>query len=206
MAKLMMSQSDLKRLIRERRRRGGGRGDWHDEVWDGVYFMSPDPDNVHQSIRTSFCCCVHEAILGVDAQIFAGCNVSDRPEKWTKNYRIPDVAVFLPGNPAQDRGTHWLGGPDFAVEIVSPGDRSRKKFRFYAAVGVRELLFVDRRPWSLELYRRDGEDWTKVGRVEPDDPASLASLVLPLSFRLLDGLPHPSIEARHAEAPRRWII
>ena len=60
-------------------------------------------------------------------RIFPGCNVSDRPKRWKKNYRCPDVAVFLPGNPAEDRETHWFGGPDFAVEILSPYDRSREK-------------------------------------------------------------------------------
>ena len=76
--------------------------------------------------------------------VFPGATSAIAPTNWTKNYRCPDVAVFLPGNPAEDRETHWLGGPDFAVEIVSRDDRSRKKFDFYAKVGVRELLLVDR--------------------------------------------------------------
>ena len=88
-------------------------------------------------------------------KVFAGCNVSDQPKRWKRNYRCPDVAVFLPGNPAEDRKTHWFGGPDFAVEIISRFDRSREKFGFYKSVGVRELLLVDRHPWALELYRAD---------------------------------------------------
>jgi len=46
-----------------------------------------------------------------------------------------------------------VGGPDFAVEILNPGDRTPEKLPFYASVNVRELLVVDRDPWSLELFR-----------------------------------------------------
>ncbi len=98
-----------------------------------------------------------------------------RPSDWTKNYRCPDVLVFLPGNPAEDRGTHWLGGPDFAVEIMSRGDRSRKKLDFYAKVGVRELLLIDRRPWKLELYRRHDDRLELAALLEPGSPQSITS-------------------------------
>ena len=93
-------------------------------------------------------------------EFFPGCNVSDQPERWKRNYRCPDVAVFLPGNPAEDRGTHWYGGPDFAAEVHSRFDRSRKKFGFYAKVGVRELLLVDRHPW---VAGTPPESWTAIG-------------------------------------------
>ena len=35
-----------------------------------------------------------------------------------------------------------------------------QEVRFYAKVGVRELLLVDRKPWRLELYRRRDMDWS----------------------------------------------
>ena len=79
-------------------------------------------------------------------EAFPGVNVSDREDDWTQNYREPDVAVFLEGTTARDMDTHWLGGPDFAIEILSPGDRAREKLDFYAKVNVRELLIVDRAP------------------------------------------------------------
>ena len=97
---------------------------------------------------------IWESRLG---KVMAGVNVSDREHGWKKNYRCPDVVVFLNHTKAVDCDTFWFGGPDFAVEIASPGDRSREKLEFYAKVGTRELLLVDRKPWSLELYRLDGE-------------------------------------------------
>ena len=36
---------------------------------------------------------------------------------------------------AKNCRTHWLGGPDFAVEIVSEDDRTRDKIPFYSESG-----------------------------------------------------------------------
>ena len=193
MALLSVNPVDLAHLIRERRESGGDR---YDEVWDGVYVLSPVADNEHQQLGFDLAWAI-KMELGHDQriQVFQGCNVSSRAERWRKNYRCPDVAVFLPGNPAEDRGTHWYGGPDFAVEIQSPYDRSREKFGFYAKVGVRELMFVARRPWLLELYHRVGHDWQLVGESEPAaDSLLLKSSVFPLGFRLVPGTNRPRIE------------
>src|SRR5262249_49894964 len=159
--------------------------DRFDEVWDGVYYLMPDPDIEHQDVGTGLAAILRVTIdwagLG---KVYQGVNVTDREDDWTKNYRCPDVAVYLPGNPARPLDTHWLGGPDFAIEIISPNDQARDKLPFYAAVGVRELLVIDRYPWSLELLRCEGQNWSTVGRSAPDRPESLVSAVLPLSFRL----------------------
>ena len=117
--------------------------------------MSPLADNEHQSIVSRFTA-IFLAILDPDrlGLAFAGVNVSDREEDWINNYREPDVAVFLEGTTARDMGTHWLGGPDLAIEILSLGDPAREKLDFYAKVHVRELLVVDRDPWRMEPCTR----------------------------------------------------
>src|SRR5438067_1116105 len=115
--------------------------------------MAPLPDDEHQDIQANFVAAFKD-FFGWDswAKVRAGVNVSDRNEGWEQNYRCPDVVVFLPGTRAINRGAHWEGGPDFLVEIASDRDRAREKLPFYAAVGVREVLIVDRNPWGLELY------------------------------------------------------
>jgi hypothetical protein len=199
---MVLSNNDMKQLLRKRRECGGDR---HDEVWNGVYVLSPIANNEHMALveGLSFAC----RMAAADALILPGCNVSDQHENWTKNYRVPDVAVFLPGNPAEDRETHWYGGPDFAVEIPSKGDRARKKFDFYARVGVRELLVVDRDPWRLELYRRGPQEerLALVGGSDPDHPQPIASHVLPLTFRLVPGPKRPQIETVRAADGRAWL-
>jgi len=203
MAVTCMPSGDLRRIIRRRQITGADR---FDEVWDGVYVMSPIADNVHQELATRLASTFLYALdKFADTTVQAGANVSDQDEDWTKNYRCPDVLVFLAGNPAQDRDTHWLGGPDFAVEVLSKGDRARKKFAFYARVGVRELLLVDRRPWRLELYRLAGGEYEAVGTSNLEHPAILASTVLPLTFRLVPGETRPRVEVMRADGAATWL-
>ena len=162
-------------------REAAGLDRW-DEVWNGVYIVMPLANNQHQRLATKvsgrLMPLIDDAGLG---ETFAGCNVSDvvPPADWRTNYRCPDVAVYLRDNPAEDRGSHWYGGPDIAVEIVSPGDRSRQKLGFYAAVGTRELFVLDRDPWALELYRLAGGELQSVGTTTPGgDPLRTDSVPL----------------------------
>jgi Uma2 family endonuclease len=125
MAALILYKSVERRMIARRRRLGI---DHWDEVWDGVYVTAPAANVEHFGVSadlvTVLTIVVKWAGLG---EVFPGINLSDRKEDWKKNFRVPDVTVFLKGNPAQDCDTHWFGGPDLAIEIVSPSDRTRKK-------------------------------------------------------------------------------
>jgi Uma2 family endonuclease len=181
------------RLISERQRANSDR---FDEVWEGLYVMAPLPNDDHQEIQSKFIVAISDA-LGWDspAKVRAGVNVSDRNEGWTQNYRCPDVVVFLPANPAINHGTHWEGGPDFLVEIASEGDHSREKLPFYASVGVREVLIVDRDPWALELYTASGSPaiLQLTGTATPGSNTELRSTVLPIAFQLRAALPRPRV-------------
>jgi Uma2 family endonuclease len=180
--------------------------DQHDEVWDGVYVVSPLPNNEHQRLVLRLSAIFLEVVASDRlGEAFAGVNVSDRRAGWKENYRQPDVAVFLEGTTARDMKTHWLGGPDFAVEILSKGDRAREKLDFYAKVHVRELLLIDRSPWRLELYRLTRRRLRPSGTSTAKAGEILGSKALPLSFRLVAARPRPTIEVVHADG-RRWDI
>ena len=191
-------------LLAGRRASGGDR---YDEVWEGVYVMSPLANDDHQRLVTEFAF-VLQTIVGIPGlgDVRAGTNVSDREEGWSQNYRCPDVAVRLNGGRARICKTHWVGGPDFAIEIVSRGDQSRDKLAFYAAIGTRELLIVDRDPWALELYGLRGDLLVPIGLSRPDSPGVIAGAALPLTFRLMPGDPEPRIEVAHDGDGRRWTI
>lgn len=93
--------------------------------------MSPLADDEHQEFQ----CALGAVFIGVLAgdarfKVRCGVNVSDQESDWKQNYRCPDVVVFAPDTAAKNCGTYWLGGPDFAVEITSPHDRSREKLDF----------------------------------------------------------------------------
>jgi Uma2 family endonuclease len=194
----------VRRLKSEREASGLDR---RDEVWEGIYVMSPDPNYEHQSFSGKFVhlfSIVRDPFAGAD--VLPGLNVSDRVDGWHKNFRIPDVAVYLPGNPARNCGTHMCGGPDFAVEILSENDLARSKLNFYAKVNTRELLFLDRDPWALELYRLIDGRFELVGISTSDDPSILSSQALNLSFRLVPGEGRPTIEIVRLDGGQTWRI
>jgi Uma2 family endonuclease len=197
---MVLDRDMLRRIVARRKRTGADR--W-DEVWDGVYMIMPLPNDEHQDIVAELLITFREA-LGRGPRLRPGVNVSDRDRHWKRNYRGPDLVVFLEGTTAVNRDSYWLGGPDFAVEVVSKGDRSRAKLAFYAKVNVRELLLVDRFPWSLELYRNVGGAMELVGRSTIEEPSALASEVLPLSFALRPGEARPVIEVAERGGDRRW--
>ena len=201
---LLTERSAIRRIIRRRRRLGL---DHKDEVWNGRYIVLPDPDNVHQELVAEllfvFTLIVKRAGLG---KAYPGTNITDCDDKWTHNYRVPDVTVFLNDNPAENRQTHWLGGPDLAVEIVSDNDKSRKKLDFYASVGTRELLIIDRDPWQIELFRLTNGELISVGQSTIANSNTLTSEVVPLTFRLTAGETRPQIETKHKDGAQHWTI
>jgi len=202
MPKVMICSTEWKEILRKRRALGHDR---KDEVWNGVYFMAPDPTNSHQRL-TSRIEDALEASAPVGSNVQAGGNVSDRKKGWKLNFRCPDVMVFLPGNPAEDCETHYVGGPDFLVEVVSPGDRSEKKLGFYASVGVREVLLVDQGKARITLYKRDGEGWAEPVTAKLDEDSRLQSDVLPVSFSFqsVAGDKRPHVFVRHLIDGRIW--
>src|SRR5436305_884473 len=127
----------VRELIRERQTLGI---DKCDEVWEGVYVVPPLANNPHQTLVMDFAEIIRALIGRENGQVFPGANVSDRRKNWEKSFRCPDVVVVLKDGKAVDCDTHWMGGPDFLIEIESPGDDTYDKIPFYSKLVVRELL------------------------------------------------------------------
>jgi Uma2 family endonuclease len=202
---MLVAEPHLEEQLRLQRQESGA--DRFDEVWEGVYFVSPIPNIEHQLLVGRLCTIFQLVVDAADGgMVLPGVNVSDREDAWTHNYRGPDVAVVLKTNPGKNCGTHWYGGPDLLVEIVSQNDRSREKLAFYSLLGVRELLIVDRDPWGLELYRLEAGELRSVGYSNPESSTQLQSIVLPLNFRLVPGDARPVIEVTHHDGRQAWRI
>ena len=201
---LIRDRGECQDLIRQRK---AWELDRYDEVWDGLYVIPPNVNNEHQQIVARVAAIMQDVIgwpgLG---EVCPGVNVSDRKKKWEKNYRIPDVAVFLKGGKAVNLGTHWFGGPDWLTEVLSPGEEAHEKFDFYAKVGVREVLLIDRDPWSIELHRLEDRQFMLVGKSTVEQPDELKSSVLPLSFRLVAGLTRPLVQVTESNGTRQWHV
>jgi Uma2 family endonuclease len=158
--------------------------DRFDEVWEGVYVVPPLARNPHQSLGTALSSILFQVIdLEGRGTVHAGANVSDRRSHWEHNFRCPDVVVVLKDSQAVDCTTHWFGGPDFLVEVQSPGDTSEKKIPFYAQIKVRELLIIHPDSREMQFYRHDGTDLILT---EPSDFRGskwLVSQVIPIALR-----------------------
>ena len=116
------------------------------------------------------------------------------------------MVVYLQGNPATNHGTHWVGGPDFLIEIAFPNDRCRDKLSFYASINTHEVLIVDRDQWQLELYRLQGGAIVLVGTSDLTGQANLVSSVMPVSFRLIPGVSRPQIEVTQTATGQAWAV
>ena len=182
--------------------------DTYDEVWDGVYFMAPDPDLQHQEVVTYLTMLMNIiARIELHGRLFSGCNVSDRATGWRQNYRRPDIAVFLPGTKAILHHAHTEGGPDFAVEVCSPKDRTWDKLDFYAKVNTRELLIIDRNPWVITLLRLKDGELREVGTSSLESQATFESATVPLSFQMVSSENgNPEIAVKHLRDDRIWRV
>ena len=172
----------IREFIRHRQQMGA---DQHDEVWKGVYVVPPLATNAHQNTVQWLSNIVFNVVnLESRGVVLPGANVSDRRDGWSHSFRAPDIVVVFSGSKAVDRGTHWFGGPDFLVEVRSgKADVVEEKLPFYAKIGVRELLVVDRDSRELTLYRSVGETMEPVPMTAIAGKKWLASDVIPLAFR-----------------------
>src|SRR5438876_69925 len=97
---LVCDPQESQKLIAQRKATGLDR---FDEVWEGVYVMPPIANNEHQALASRIGGILQP--LGPwpeGGTVYVGVNVSDREQGWEHNYRVPDVAAFLKGNPARD--------------------------------------------------------------------------------------------------------
>ncbi|HYV39214.1 MAG TPA: Uma2 family endonuclease [Gemmataceae bacterium] len=196
----------IREFIRERQQLGV---DQHDEVWEGVYVVPPLPTNPHQNIVQWLSNVLFNVInLENRGSVFPGANVSDRRDGWSHSFRAPDIVAVLNGSTAEDCGTHWFGGPDFLVEVRSgKPDVVEEKLPFYARIGVRELLVVDRDSREMTLYRSDGNTMRPVDLSTIAGKKWLVSAVLPLAIKRTVTRRKVQTEVIRTDGqPSRWLF
>jgi len=200
MPALICDSKEVEALIRHRQECGGDR---YDEVWDGLYIMSPSATLEHQRLIGELSAILCEVLDRTgEGTAYAGANVTDRQDDWTQNYRCPDVVVVLDesADRCRDIESALLGGPDFLIEVRSPHDKTFDKLDFYGSIGVRELLVIDRDDKSLRLFRLTDGRLIEVSAVE----GGLTCQTVGLSFRTL---PERKVEIKTIHGPMQsWTI
>jgi len=137
--------ADFEALIERRHRLGL---DHHDEVWNGVYHVTPAPNAPHSLTGGQLAMLLGEAARAKGLYVGLEFNLGVE-----NDHRIPDLGIH------RERPTGaWLPTAALVVEILPPGDRSWDKLPYYAAHDVGEVLLVDPATHSVDwLALGDGE-------------------------------------------------
>lgn len=173
---------DIPEEILEERRRLGH--DKKDECWDGVIHMVPPPSAIHDRFTLDLAVALDAIAKRRGWRAWtAGVYEPDTDKSW----RVPDISLARP----EQVSTRGLEGAELAVEVLSPHDESRKKFGFYARVGVRELWLIDPATRATELYALVGDRYEPVAGVAGVARSPLLGITLELvegpRLRLRDG-------------------
>jgi Uma2 family endonuclease len=170
--------------------------------------MPSMPNNAHQLLVGDLSDIFSEVVKKPGrGQVYPGANVSDRRKGWDNNHRVPDLLVVLKNSRAIDCGTHFYGGPDFLVEIESPGDDTEEKVPFYGEIGVRELLIIHRDKRTLRLLRLERGELVLVRPSSFEGKEWLVSEVLPLAFRRAARKGSPLTQVRRTDGKSGvWVV
>ncbi len=202
---IMKDRESAQDIIRQRQKQGI---DLYDEVWEGVYVMPSLPSTAHQRLVSNLTVILYEVTVKAGiGEVFPGANVSDRRKGWKKNFRVPDVVVVLKDSQAVDCDSFLFGGPDFLVEIQSPGDDTLAKLPFYSQIRVQELLVIHRDTRALQLYRFDGQELAAVPLTIFQEVKWLVSEVVPLAFRRAGNRNKRRMEVQRTDGGAgRWTV
>ena len=125
--------------------------DHWDEVWEGVLHTNPIPTGEHQYILQQLAELLSP--LARRAGLVPLINEFGLGRQGESNFRVPDGGLHR----ALPRGVYQTTAA-LVIEVVSPGDESWKKFDFYAAHDVDEVLIIDHKEHHVHWFRlRDGE-------------------------------------------------
>ncbi len=149
--------------------------DLYDEVWEGEYHVAAAPTGRHADLQAQLIEVLGPLARSAGLHLLGPSNIG-RPD----DFRVPDV-VILRG--AKD--LTWNPTAAIVVEVLSPGDESRRKLGFYLRAGVEELLIVDPALGTLEWFARGPEGY------EPADGSAVLALTTAQLHGSLDW-PSPS--------------
>lgn len=153
---------ELEALIARRQKLGL---DKLDEVWEGDYHMNAAaPSGPHAWMDQQLAVLLEPLARPVGLYGSGIFNLGD-PD----NFRVPDRGLHR-SPPIQT----WFPTAAMVVEIESPGDETWKKFDFYAAHAVDEILVVSPERRSVEWFALDHPGWSPRDRSELLGPASAA--------------------------------
>ena len=175
-------------------RRAKGLDRW-DEMWEGVLHMTPTPSFEHQRILDELIFFLTGHMKATrHGTVRSGINVFQA----SKNFRIPDLTFVAQGRERLFSADGVRdGGPDAVIEIRSPEDETYDKLPFFAALGIREVIVVDRDTKRPQIFRLAGAQYVAL---QPDADGWLGSETMIVKFRAIEGQP-PRLRVEDARDP-----
>lgn len=146
----MTTPSGIPAAVIQRRRALGL--DRYDEIWEGEYRVVPTPRLEHGFVVLELA-----RLLGSHAKAAGLFSVDTFNLGRQADYRVPDLG-FLVGSP---HGV-YVETAAVVVEVLSPGDDTFRKFPFYAAHGVEEIIVADPDEREVRLFALDGRQYVEV--------------------------------------------
>jgi Uma2 family endonuclease len=125
------------------RRRALGQ-DLYDEVWEGEYHVAAAPTGPHADLQAQLIRVLGPLADRRGLSILGPSNIGGPTD-----FRVPDVLVLR-----RREALTWYPTAAIVVEVVSPGDESRRKTDFYFRRRVEELLIVDPLARTVEWFAR----------------------------------------------------
>jgi Uma2 family endonuclease len=135
---------EVEELIAQRKALGQ---DLYDEVWEGEYHVAAAPTDGHADVQVQLIRILGPLADRAGLLVRGPSNIGG-----SQDFRVPDIAFFR-----GDKGVTWHMSAAVVVEVVSPGDESRRKFGHYFGTQVEEFLIVDPKARSVEWFAR-GDD------------------------------------------------
>jgi Uma2 family endonuclease len=124
------------------------------ELNEGELIVMPPPKPRHGDCQVKLCSALHEFVTAHDLGIL----FTESGYRLTSHtVRGPDVS-FVSKSRLQNPDEYFEGGPDLAVEIVSPGDDAsdlREKIQQYLSAGTSAVWVVYPRSRQIEIHTQD---------------------------------------------------
>ncbi len=145
------------------------------EIVNGELYVSPRPAPQHANAASD---------LGAELRIrFGRPGGADGPGGWlildeselhlADHVIVPDIAGWRrERQPKRPKEVYFTIAPDWVCEVLSPSTASLDRVRkmpIYAQHQVGHIWLVDAAERVLEVYRRAGAQWTRVGAYSDDE-------------------------------------
>lgn len=143
---------------------GGALDDWlerrralgldkRDEIWDGIYHVTPHAHASHGRLAARLIVALHGRAAAAGLEALTEFNLGREHD-----FRVPDFALV----PVDAELQLYLPTATIVVEIVSPDDASRAKVPFYLARDVREVWLIDPEQRTVEVVTPEGSSDSEV--------------------------------------------